>query len=95
MACAGGFAFGSIPSNGAHKEGAKKLANFLLTPAIQEKMMSDFGAFPGLAWSSLPPALAEKYKSVIATSVPSFPGGAWSAALNDGWYANVATQLTR
>jgi putative spermidine/putrescine transport system substrate-binding protein len=91
----GGYAWSSIPATGTHQDGALKLADFLLTPEIQAKMIADFGAFPGIEWKHLPPELAEKYKDIIATSVPSFPGGAWTAALNDGWYANVATALAR
>jgi putative spermidine/putrescine transport system substrate-binding protein len=86
----GGFAFGSIPADAPHLAATKTLVNFILSPAIQERMIADFGAFPGIFWSNLPPELAEKYKGVIATSVPHFPGGAWSAALNEGWYADVA-----
>ena len=58
-------------------------------------MIADFGAFPGIDWKHLPAELAEKYKAVIPTSMPSFPGGDWGAALNEGWYANVATHLAR
>src|SRR5215468_11195104 len=91
----GGFAFSSIPASSAHKEAAFKLADFMLTPDIQQRMIADFGAFPGIDWKHLPPELATKYQDIIATSVPSFPGGAWTAALNDGWYANVATKIAR
>jgi len=91
----GGYAWSSIPSTTTHQDGALKLANFMLTPDIQAKMIADFGAFPGIEWSHLAPDLAEKYKDIIATSVPYFPEGQWTAALNDGWYANVATTLAR
>ena len=68
----------------------------MLTPEIQTRMIADFGAFPGIEWKHLPPDLEAKYKDVIADSVPSFPdGGDWTAALNDGWYSNVATTLAR
>jgi putative spermidine/putrescine transport system substrate-binding protein len=91
----GGFAFSSIPANAAHKQAAFKIADFVLSPAVQEKMIADFGAFPAIEWKYLPAGLADKYKDVIATSVPSFPEGDWTRALNDGWYANVATHITR
>ena len=91
----GGFTFSAIPSNGAHKEEALKLANFLLTPKLQERMIVDFGAFPAIDWKHLPASLAEKYSDAIATSMPTFPQGEWSRALNDGWYANVATHINR
>jgi putative spermidine/putrescine transport system substrate-binding protein len=91
----GGYAWSSIPSTTRKQDGVFKLANFMLTPDIQAKMIADFGAFPGIEWKHLPPDLAAKYKDIIADSVPSFPDGDWTAALNDGWYANVATSLAR
>jgi putative spermidine/putrescine transport system substrate-binding protein len=95
LALCGGFTFSAIPSNAAHKDAALKLANFLLMPKVQERMIVDFGAFPAIDWKYLPVSLADKYKDVIATSMPTFPQGEWSRALNDGWYANVATHITR
>jgi len=95
LALSGGFAFSSIPATTVHKEGAAKLADFALSPEMQAKMIADFGAFPGIDWKNLPAELAEKYKAIIPTSMPFFPGGQWEAALVDGWYANVATHLTR
>ncbi len=92
---AGGFAFSSIPTQAAHKDIAFKLANFMLQPEIQAKMITDFGAFPGIAWSNLPADLAAKYASVASTKMPAFPEGQWSAALNDGWYTNVAPGVSR
>ncbi len=58
-------------------------------------MLKDFGAFPSIEWSNLSPELAAKYTDVVSTKMPSFPGGQWSAALNDGWYSNVATHTVR
>jgi len=95
LALCGGFAFSSIPATTIHKDGAHKLADFTLSPEMQARMIADFGAFPGIDWKHLPAELAEKYKAVIPTSMPSFPGGDWGAALNDGWYANVATHIAR
>lgn len=95
LALCGGFTFSAIPANAAHKAEALKLANFLLTPTMQERMIADFGAFPAVEWKYLPASLAEKYKDVIASSMPVFPQGEWSRALNDGWYANVATHIAR
>jgi putative spermidine/putrescine transport system substrate-binding protein len=92
----GGYAWSSIPSMTSKTDGVYKLADFMLTPEIQTRMIADFGAFPGIEWKHLPPDLEAKYKDVIADSVPSFPdGGDWTAALNDGWYSNVATTLAR
>jgi putative spermidine/putrescine transport system substrate-binding protein len=95
LGLAGGFTWSSIPATTTHKDGALKLADFMLRPEIQEKMMADFGAFPGIQWSRLSPDLAAKYQDIIPTTMPTFPGGQWEAALIDGWYANVATNLAR
>ncbi len=95
LALSGGFAFSSIPATTVHKEGAAKLADFVLSPEMQARMIADFGAFPGIDWKHLPAELAAKYKAIIPTSMPFFPGGAWEAAVNDGWYANVATHIAR
>lgn len=92
---AGGYAFSSIPTQAAHKDASFKLANFVLTPEVQAKMIVDFGAFPALMWDKMPPDMAAKYASVASKVMPTFPGGPWSTALNDGWYSNVATQISR
>ena len=39
--------------------------------------------------------LREKYKDVIPTTIPTFPGGDWEKAINDGWYRNVAPNVDR
>jgi putative spermidine/putrescine transport system substrate-binding protein len=31
----------------------------------------------------------------VPASIPTFPGGDWGAAVNDGWYRNVAPNVTR
>lgn len=91
----GGYAFSSIPAQAAHKALAFKLANYMLQPAIQARLIADIGAFPGISWDKLPPDMAAKYKSVASAVMPTFPEGQWSAALNDGWYENVAPQVSR
>ena len=35
----------------------------------------------------------EKYKDVIPETIPSFPGGKWEVAINDGWYRAVAPNV--
>lgn len=95
MPFAGGYTFSSIPTEAAHKDAAFKLANFLLQPKIQAKMIADFGAFPSVDWKYLPTDLAAKYKNVASSVMPSFPGGPWSSALNDGWYSSVAPGISR
>ena len=41
----------------------------------------------------LPADLQQQYTSVIAKSVPVWPGGQWDAIRNKGWYDNVATNI--
>jgi putative spermidine/putrescine transport system substrate-binding protein len=55
-------------------------------------MVNDFGAFPSIEISQLPDDVNDKLKDAVSKSMPSFPGGQWSAALNEGWYTNVAGQ---
>ena len=91
----GGYAFSAIPKNAAHKDLAFKLADYMLSPTMQAKLIADIGAFPGIAWDKLPADVAAKYQSVASSVMPTFPGGPWGAALNDGWYTNVAPQVSR
>ena len=53
------------------------------------------GGFPGVAWDYVSQDLREKYKDVIPTTIPAFPGGDWEKAINDGWYRNVAPNVDR
>ena len=41
------------------------------------------------------PELRDKYKDLIPTSIPVFPGGDWDKAVSDGWYRNVAPNVDR
>lgn len=91
----GGYANSTIPSNAAELEGALALANFLLTPEIQASVVDDIGGFPAVDWVLLPAELQQRFTSVITTTVPTFPSGDWNAAMNDGWYENVATDVNR
>jgi len=91
----GGYNMAAIPSNSTNLEGALALANFLLTPEMQQHVVNDLGGFPGIQWSLLPAELQTKYPDVITSVVPSFPGGAYQAAERQGWYDNVATNIQR
>jgi putative spermidine/putrescine transport system substrate-binding protein len=95
LALCGGFAYSAVPSNATNHDGALTLANFLLTPEIQTSCVREIGGFPGIDWSDLPPELKAEYIDVIPVSIPTFPSGDWQTAKNDGWYKNVATNLTR
>ena len=91
----GGFSRGVILSNGADREAALKLADFILTEEIQNAVVTELGGFPGVSWEHVSPELREKYADVIPESIPVFPGGAWETAINDGWYRNVAPNVPR
>nr|WP_286198821.1 extracellular solute-binding protein [Mesorhizobium sp. BR1-1-16] len=95
LALAGGFSASVVPTIAAHKDGALAFADFLLTEPMQTSVLNDLGGFPGVDWSVLPTALREKYAAVIPASIPTYPEGDWSTALNDGWYRNVAPNITR
>lgn len=91
----GGYASSVIPRNSSNLEGALALANFLLTPEIQEIIVREIGGFPSISWEDLPEELQSEYTSVITDTVPTWPGGAYSAAMVEGWYNNVATNIDR
>jgi putative spermidine/putrescine transport system substrate-binding protein len=95
LALCGGFAYSAIPSNATDLEGALKLANFMLTPEMQTSCVREIGGFPGIDWSHLPAELKEEYIDLIPVSIPTFPGGDWNTAKNDGWYRVVATNIVR
>jgi putative spermidine/putrescine transport system substrate-binding protein len=91
----GGFSRITIPSNGANHDAALKLADFVLTEEIQSKILTELGGFPGVSWDYISAELREKFKDIVPTSIPVFPGGEWEKAVNDGWYRNVAPNVDR
>lgn len=95
LAFCGGFARSVVFSNGANKDAALKLADFVLTEEIQSAIISELGGFPGVAWDYVSPELRQKYQAVVPNSIPTFPGGDWDSAINDGWYRNVAPNVDR
>lgn len=86
----GGFSRITILSNGVNKDLALKLANFVLSEEIQSAVLTELGGFPGVSWDHVDPALREKFADIIPSSIPTFPGGDWEKAVNDGWYRAVA-----
>lgn len=86
----GNFARVTVPSNGANREAALKLADFVLSEEVQAAVLSELGGFPALSWDNMSPELYEKYKDVIPASIPVFPGGPWEKAINENWYRVVA-----
>ncbi len=95
LALPGGFSRGIILANGANKDAALKLADFVLSEEIQSAVLSELGGFPGVSWDYVSQDLRQKYADVIPTTIPTFPGGDWEKAINDGWYRNVAPNVDR
>jgi putative spermidine/putrescine transport system substrate-binding protein len=89
----GGFSRLTIPTNGANKEAALKLADFVLSEEIQSAVLTELGGFPGVSWDYISADLREKFKDVIPVSIPVFPGGDWEKAINEGWYRAVAPNV--
>jgi putative spermidine/putrescine transport system substrate-binding protein len=95
LALPGGFSRSVILANGVNKDAALKLADFILSEEIQSAVLSELGGFPGVSWDYVSQDLREKYADVIPTTIPTFPGGDWEKAINDGWYRNVAPNVDR
>lgn len=89
----GGYAYSAIPKNSKHVDGALVLANYVLSQEIQTSVIKDIGGFPAVSWDTLPKELQTQFTSVITDTVPTWPGGKFGDALNDGWYTNVATNI--
>ena len=83
----------SIPKNAKNLQGALAFLNFMLSNDGQTSVIKDVGGFPAVDWSTLPQDLQTQYTSVIAKSVPNWPGGQWDAIMQKGWYDNVATNI--
>jgi putative spermidine/putrescine transport system substrate-binding protein len=95
LALCGQFSQAAIPTNAAHHDGALKLANFLLSDDVQASVVKDIGGFPGVNFDTLPADLQKVLADVAPKSLPDFPSGDWEAAMNDGWYRNVAPNIDR
>ncbi|NKN38753.1 extracellular solute-binding protein [Agrobacterium sp. a22-2] len=95
LALCGNFSRMTVFSNGANKEAALKLADFMLSSEIQSAIITELGGFPGVSWDHISDDLRQKYADVIPASIPTFPSGDWETNINDGWYRNVAPGLAR
>lgn len=95
LALAGGFSRMTFYSNGTNKEAALKLGDFMLTEEIQSAILTELGGFPGVSWDYVSADLREKFADIVPKSIPTFPGGDWQNAINDGWYRNVAPNVDR
>ncbi|WP_029058515.1 extracellular solute-binding protein [Stappia stellulata] len=95
LAFAGGFADMTVPTNAGNLDATLKLADIVLSAPIQEKVVTEIGAFPAVAWEHLPAELANKYAALQPASIPTFPGGPWVSAISDGWFRSVAPHVER
>lgn len=95
LALAGGFTRSVVIENGTNRDAALKLADFILSEEMQSAILTELGGFPGVSWEYVSPELRERFADIVPTSIPTFPGGDWSSAINDGWYRNVAPNVDR
>lgn len=95
LALPGGFSRSAVLANGVNRDAAIKLVDYVLSEEVQSSVLSELGGFPGVSWDYVSQDLREKYADVIPTTIPSFPGGDWEKAINDGWYRNVAPNVDR
>jgi len=91
----GGFTRSVVLETGTNRDAALKLADFILSEEIQSAILTELGGFPGVSWDYIAPELRERFADIVPQSIPTFPGGAWEAAINDGWYRNVAPNVDR
>ena len=95
LALAGGFSRMTFFSNGVNKDAALKLGDFMLSEEIQSAILTELGGFPGVSWDYVSADLRERFADIVPQSIPTFPGGDWQNAINDGWYRNVAPNVPR
>jgi putative spermidine/putrescine transport system substrate-binding protein len=95
LAFPGGFSRSVVLANGVNRDAALKLADFILTEEIQSAVLTELGGFPGVSWDYVSPEMQERFAAIVPKTIPVFPGGPWEAAINDGWYRNVAPNVDR
>ena len=95
LALVGSYTQSVIVANGANHEASLKLADFVLSEEIQTAILTELGGFPALAWDHLSTELRERFADIVPQTIPTFPGGQWESAINDGWYRNVAPNVDR
>ncbi|BCP52294.1 ABC transporter substrate-binding protein [Kaistia sp. 32K] len=95
LALCGGFSRGVVLSNGVNREAALRLADFILSEEIQGAILTELGGFPGVSWDYISTDLRKRFADIVPQSIPTFPEGKWEAAVNDGWYRNVAPNVDR
>jgi len=95
LALVGSFTRSIVIENGANRDAALKLADFILSEEIQGKILTELGGFPGVSWDYVAPELRERFADIVPQTIPTFPNGPWEPAINDGWYRNVAPNVDR
>jgi len=95
LALCGGFTRSVVIENGANREASLKLADFMLSEKMQSAILTELGGFPGVSWDHVSADLRKRFADIIPQTIPTFPGGKWEAAINDGWYRNVAPNVDR
>jgi putative spermidine/putrescine transport system substrate-binding protein len=95
LALVGGFTRSVVLETGTNRDAALKLADFILSEEIQSAILTELGGFPGVSWDYISPELRERFADIVPQTIPTFPGGEWEAAINDGWYRNVAPNVDR
>ncbi len=95
LALCGDFTRSIVIENGTNRDAALKLADFMLSEEIQSAILTELGGFPGVSWDYVSEELRERFADIVPQTIPTFPAGAWEAAINDGWYRNVAPNVDR
>lgn len=95
LALCGDFTRSIVIENGTNRDASLKLADFMLSEEIQSAILTELGGFPGVSWDYVSEELRERFADIVPQTIPTFPAGAWEAAINDGWYRNVAPNVDR
>lgn len=95
LALVGSFTRSIVIENGANRDAALKLADFILSEEIQSAILTELGGFPGVSWDYVSEELRERFADIVPQTIPTFPNGPWEPPLNDGWYRNVAPNVDR
>lgn len=95
LSLVGGFSRSVVMANGVNRDAMLKLVVFILTEEIQSTILSDLGGFAGVGRDDMSGELREHFAGIELPAIPTFPGGPWEVAINDGWYRNVAPNVDR
>ncbi|MQT14932.1 substrate-binding domain-containing protein [Segnochrobactrum spirostomi] len=94
LAFSGGFSGLVIPTVAANRDIALKLADYVISPDIQNHVVEDLGGFPSIEWQYMAKELQERFAKVAPKSIPVFPAN-WEPPLFEAWYRNVASNIQR